>query len=125
VVHYSMQSKLEQWEPTIMAGLLAWLLLYRLLHRFLAVRQRLALPWVAGLSIAAGILTALGEALYFWIAYSAPPGRVLPANWSLDLGVRPAVVVLGLGLAVTLAGAVRLWGPSLIKLRIKLRPRAA
>lgn len=121
VVHYSMQSKLEQWEPTIMAGLLAWLLLYRLLHRWLAVRQRLAVQWVAALSVAAGALTALGEALYFQIAYGAPPMRVLAANGSLDLGVRPAVIVLGFGLVVTLAGALRMWMPS----RGKLRARAA
>jgi sulfoxide reductase heme-binding subunit YedZ len=119
VVHYSMQSKLEQWEPMIMAGLLAWLLGYRLLHRFLAVRQRLALHWVAALSIAAGALTALGEMIYFWLAYGAPWMRVLSANWSLDLGVRPAVAVLGLGLVVTLAGTVRAWAPSVSKPRTR------
>jgi sulfoxide reductase heme-binding subunit YedZ len=119
VVHYCMQSKLELWEPMIMAGLLAWLLGYRLSHRFLAVRQRLAVHWVALLSVAAGVLTALGEMVYFMIAYNAPAMRVLSANWSLDLGVRPAVVVLGMGVAVTFAGAARAWGPSFIKLRTR------
>src|SRR5277367_5245984 len=60
VIHYCFQSKLDRWEPTIMAGLLFWLLGYRLLWRF-GVREHLALPWVAGLSLAAGLATALGE----------------------------------------------------------------
>jgi len=119
VIHYCMQSKLELWEPMIMAGCLAWLLGYRLLHRWLAVRQRLALQWVAALSVVAAVLTALGEVAYFWIAYSAPPMRVLAANWSLDLGVRPAVVVLGLGVAITLAGWLRGFVPALAKLRTR------
>jgi sulfoxide reductase heme-binding subunit YedZ len=48
-----------------------------------------------------------GEALYFQIAYGVDPMRVVAANWSLVTGVRPAVVVLGLGLAVAAAGLLR------------------
>src|SRR5215212_5902681 len=44
VVHYWMQSKLEIWEPTIMAGIYIWLMGYRLLARFVGVRGRLPLP---------------------------------------------------------------------------------
>src|SRR5215468_1971200 len=40
VIHFSMQSKLEQWEPAIMAGLYAWLMAYRLLSRYVAVHGR-------------------------------------------------------------------------------------
>ena len=111
VVHFWMQSKLEIWEPTIMAGIYGWLMLYRLLARFLprghTVRGRLALRWVGGLAVAAAVLTALGEAVFFWIAYGVDPMRVLAANWSLNTGLRPAAIVLGLGLAVTAAGALR------------------
>lgn len=120
VIHYSMQSKLEQWEPTIMAGILAWLLGYRLLARFVAVRGRVPLAWVGALGIAAAVLTALGEALYFYLTLGVDPMRVLNANLSLDTGLRPAIVVLGLGLAVTLAGAVRALVPG-----PKQRPRFA
>jgi hypothetical protein len=49
------------------------------------------------------------------------PLRVIPANWSLVTGVRPAAVVLGLALAVTAAGLVR----ALIALPAKRRPRFA
>jgi methionine sulfoxide reductase heme-binding subunit len=121
VIHYWMQSKLEIWEPTIMAGIYLWLIGYRLLARRFAVRGRLPLAWVGGLGIAAAALTAGGEALYFWLAYGADPDRVIPANWSLVLGLRPAVVVLGLGLAVTLAGLLR----PLIGALANRRPRFA
>jgi methionine sulfoxide reductase heme-binding subunit len=121
IVHYWMQSKLEIWEPTIMAGIYGWLMGYRLLVRFVAVRGRLALHWVGALGVAAAVVTALGEALYFWIAYGADPMRVIAANWSLTLGLRPAAIVLGLAVAVTAAGAVR----ALFALPAKRRPRFA
>jgi sulfoxide reductase heme-binding subunit YedZ len=109
VIHFWMQSKLEIWEPTIMAGVLVWLFGYRLLARFVAVRGRAPLPWVGALGIAAALLTAGGEALFFRLSYGVDPVRVLDANLSLATGIRPAVVVLALGLAVTLAGVARNW----------------
>ena len=107
VIHHSMQAKLELWEPTIMGGIYAWLMGYRLLARSVGVRGRLPLVWVGALGLAAGVLTALGEAAYFWIAYGADPLRVVSVNWSLMIGVRPGVVVLGLGLAVAAVGVLR------------------
>jgi methionine sulfoxide reductase heme-binding subunit len=116
-VHYWMQSKLEIWEPTIMAGIYVWLMGYRLLARFVGVRGKLPLPWVGGLAIIAAALTALGEAAYFRLAYGVDPMRVLDANLSLDTGLRPAVIVLGLGLGVAAVGAVRAWAPLIAKRR--------
>ena len=107
VVHFWMQSKLEVWEPTIMAGVYIWLIGYRLLARFLAVRARLPLVWVGLLGLVTAAMTGLGEAAYFYIAYGADPLRVVAANWSLDTGLRPAAIVLVLGLAVAAAGVVR------------------
>jgi sulfoxide reductase heme-binding subunit YedZ len=121
VVHYCMQSKLDLWEPTIVAGIYGWLIGYRLLARFLAVRGRLALVWVGALGVAAAALTALGETAYFWVAFGVDPLRVIAANWSLVTGVRPAAIVLGLALAVTAAGAMR----GLMALPAKRRPRFA
>src|SRR5579872_3684615 len=46
VIHYWMQSKLEVWEPTIMAGIYLWLIGYRGLARVVAVRGRVPLVWV-------------------------------------------------------------------------------
>ena len=114
-VHYWMQSKLEIWEPTILAGIYAWLMGYRLLARFVGVRGRLSLAWVTGLAGIAAALTAVGEAAYFRLAYGVDPIRVLDANLSLVTGIRPAVIVLGLGLAVAAAGAIRTWLPLLTK----------
>lgn len=107
VVHFWMQAKLEIWEPTIMAGIYGWLIGYRVLARFFAVRGHLPLRWVGALGVAAAVVTAVGEAAYFWVAHGVDPLRVIAANWSLVTGVRPAVMVLGLAVAVTAAGAVR------------------
>ena len=107
VIHYCFQAKLDLWEPTVMAGLLGWLFGYRLLLWRFGKRGHLALAWVAALSFAAGIGTALGEALYFKLAFHADPLRVLGADFSLQTGIRPAVIVLTVGLAITAAGAVR------------------
>lgn len=109
LVHYSMQSKLEQWEPVIADGIFVWLMGYRLLAWKFAVRGRLPLGWIAGLGVAATVLTALGEATYFVIAFA---GRVsfataLGLNFSLQTGVRPAVVVFGFGVVMLGAGLVR------------------
>ncbi|HVB18307.1 MAG TPA: protein-methionine-sulfoxide reductase heme-binding subunit MsrQ [Stellaceae bacterium] len=107
IVHYCMQSKLDLWEPTIMAGIYAWLMGYRLLALRFAVRGRLPPVWTVVLAIAAATATALGEAAYFMLAYHADPERVIAANWSLMLGVRPAPIVLGCGLAVAVAAMLR------------------
>lgn len=107
LIHYSMQSKLEQWEPTIADGIFVWLMGYRLLAARFAVRGRLALGWIAGLGVVATMMTALGEALYFNLAFHVDPMRVLLADFSLQTGVRPAVVVLGFSLIVFVAGLAR------------------
>jgi methionine sulfoxide reductase heme-binding subunit len=119
VIHYCFQSKLELWEPTWMAGLLGWLLLYRVLARFVGMRGRLSVGWAAGLSVAAAVGTALGEATFFHVAYHAPLLLVLQANLTLTTGLRPASIVLAVGLAVTLGGALRGVLPSE---RRRLRP---
>jgi methionine sulfoxide reductase heme-binding subunit len=120
VVHHFMQSKLDVWEPTLMAGILAWLILYRLLARWVGVRGRVPLGWVAALGVAAALLTALGEAAYFAIGYGVDPLRVVAANWSLMTGIRPAIVVLALGLAVAAAGVLRRFAPASARPRARL-----
>jgi methionine sulfoxide reductase heme-binding subunit len=106
VVHYCMQSKLDLLEPMVMAGLYGWLIFYRLLARPVGVRSRLSLVGVAVLGVAVAVLTALGEAAYFWLAYGADPIMVIAANGSLETGLRPAIVVLAVTLAVAVTGAL-------------------
>jgi methionine sulfoxide reductase heme-binding subunit len=107
VIHFCLQSKLDEWEPTIMAGLLGWLLGYRLLAWRLGARRGLAPFWVGGLGLAAAVGTGLGEALYFRLAFGAPLPRVLAADFSLETGIRPAIVVLAIGVAAMVAAALR------------------
>lgn len=113
ILHFFLQSKSDVWEPIWMAGLYLWLMGWRLLDRA-APRGRSAPLWqIAALDIAASVLTAFGEAVYYWIGVGAPFVRVLEANFSTDIGVRPSWIVLGVSSAVTLAAAVRrLSGPA-------------
>lgn len=106
VVHHFMQSKADVDEPWVMAGLYGWLMGYRILA---AVFGRKTAPlWsVALLSVGAGVLTAIGESLYYWIKLGVSPARVLAADLALN-SIRPGWVVLAMTLAVTAAMAVRL-----------------
>jgi sulfoxide reductase heme-binding subunit YedZ len=106
VIHFCMQSKLDEWEPTVMAGIFLWLMACRVVSWRLG-RGKLPLWSAAGLSIAASILTAIGEAGYFWLAMGAPFVLVLQANLSLETGLRPAWVVFVSTFAVVLVGWAR------------------
>jgi sulfoxide reductase heme-binding subunit YedZ len=106
VIHFCMQSKLDEWEPTVMAGIFLWLMACRVVSWRLG-RGKLPLWSAAGLSIAVSILTAIGEAGYFWLAMGAPFVLVLQANLSLETGLRPAWVVFVSTFAVVLVGWAR------------------
>lgn len=110
LIHFFMQAKLEIGEPTIMAGVFGWLMGYR---AFYALRGRaLPISWLAGLGAGVVALTALGEALYFNYLTSAPIQRVLEANLSLDLGLRPAgAVLLFVAAPLAIALAAPAWAP--------------
>ena len=120
VIHFFLQSKLDEWEPTVMAGIFVWLMGCRLLSwRF--GRGKLPLWSVASLSLGAGLLTALGEAVYFHLTLGAPIALVLQADLSLDMGLRPAWVVFASTCAIALLGTLRaMLGPSKAR-----RPRPA
>jgi hypothetical protein len=59
------------------------------------------------LAVAAGLFTALLEALWIWAYHAYPPAGTLANNFSLDLGVAPAWQVLGLGLLMAAAALAR------------------
>jgi methionine sulfoxide reductase heme-binding subunit len=120
IIHFFLQSKLEEWEPTVMAGIYLWLMGCRaIVWRY--GRGKMPVSALALMSVAAAVLTAVGEAFYFWIAMGAPFGLVLMANFSLETGLRPGWVVLASTGALTLLGALR----GLIKPRSKARLSAA
>jgi sulfoxide reductase heme-binding subunit YedZ len=105
IIHMFMQSKADVWEATWMAGIYGWLVGYRLLAKWFR-GGRVPLLWAALLAVVAGLLTAAGEAIYFWIKMNVAPIRLLAVNLSLVAGVRPAWIVAGTALALCVAGAM-------------------
>ena len=106
-VHFFLQSKLNVAEPIVMAGLLSWLLAYRLLPE--ARDQPLRrLVQVAGLSLLVGVVTLGGEFAYYALAFHADPLRLLAATFSLKAGSRPGWIVLAIGALVTALAATRI-----------------
>ncbi len=97
-IHFFMQSKIDATEPTVMAGLLLWLLGYRALLWYGGTRLVTARLSLVGLSFAAGLTTAFGEAVYFGLFTGVDPMLVLQADLSLAAGFRPAWIVLAIAL---------------------------
>jgi methionine sulfoxide reductase heme-binding subunit len=119
-IHFFMQSKLDVYEPTWMAGCLVWLLGYRIVAS--RNRNAAAKPLaVALLGVFATLFTAVGEALYYYLLNHVDMVRVLEANLDLEFPLRPAWWVLGASLIVFLASAGRTWYAS----RPKLSPSTA
>jgi len=110
VIHFFMQSKANVNEPWIMAGLFAWLMLWRVAN-WRGKAGRIWLP--AALAIGAVFGTALGEAVYYAIEFRAPMDRVLAMNLDFSGDLRPAVIV----------GAISA-GLALLAYGFRLRPRA-
>jgi sulfoxide reductase heme-binding subunit YedZ len=100
-VHFFMQSKLDLYEPVLMAGFLVWLLAYRVLYRRNREVTPLQLLLLAG-AIAA--VTAIGEATIYMFTSGVDARRVLLSHFDIDLEVRPAWWVLAAALAIAAAG---------------------
>jgi sulfoxide reductase heme-binding subunit YedZ len=100
VVHFFLQSKLDIYEPLVMAGLYVWLMGYRLIARLGTANRRAPAATAVALAVAASILTAAGEAIYFWTSMGVDPFMVLAANLRFDIGLRPGWIVLAITLAV-------------------------
>lgn len=106
VVHFFIQVKADVTEPFIMGGLFAWLMLYRVLAR----RRPVSFTALIVLAIVLCGLTAGAEAFYYHLKTNADMLRVLSANLSFGIGVRPAWLVGGIGLLIALLSLGRpLW----------------
>jgi sulfoxide reductase heme-binding subunit YedZ len=100
VIHFAMQKKLNIYEPTWMAGLLAWLLFYRFVQKRV---NEVRLPHLIALVIAATLFTIAAEALWYGLLTGVNWQRVLQANLMFPDAVRPAWVVLFTTSCLTLA----------------------
>jgi len=110
LVHYFMQSKLGFGEPLLMASLFGWSMAYRLIG-WLAGAESAVRSWiVVALSLAAGLVTAMGEAIYVHVYFHAGIARVLAASLVWNAGSRAAWSVFAVGLVIAVAGALRACG---------------
>jgi methionine sulfoxide reductase heme-binding subunit len=103
-VHFFIQSKLDTYQPVMMAGFLFWLLAYRGLYRRNGAVTPFHLLLLAG---TAAIVTALGEAALYKFTSGVDAWRLLLAHFDIDMTVRPAWWVLLAGLAVAAVGQWR------------------
>jgi sulfoxide reductase heme-binding subunit YedZ len=108
VVHFALQKKLDIYEPTLMAGLLAWLLTYRALYKW---RREVGLAGLTALALFATIFTMLFEALWYGALTGISPARVIALNFMVTVDIRPAWWVLAVSFTVIAAylAAQRLW----------------
>lgn len=105
--HFFIQSKADVFEPTLMAGLLLLLMLYRVAHwRGFALASPLVL---AGIAVLAALGTAAVEYAWYALATGVPAGRVLAANLQFSYSIRPAWWVLATGLGAAVIALVRPW----------------
>lgn len=105
--HYFLQVKADIFQPLLIIGFLAWLLGYRLWRRWHARGATLPLWALAVLGLVAALLTMAIEAAYFgWKIGAAVVPRVLEANLSVEMGLRPGIWVLLVATGVTLAAGL-------------------
>jgi sulfoxide reductase heme-binding subunit YedZ len=108
MIHHFLQSKLQVFEPTWMAGILLWLMMYRVMHWAWPRGGEFPLSVIALSWFVAGALTFVTEAIAFSIAYNVPVLRVLEIDFNFQAGVRPGWYVWGVGAIVILIGLIRL-----------------
>ena len=99
LIHYFQQTKADVAVPTFAAGLLLWLMTYRLLVWWQDTSE-LSTRSLLALSVVVSILTFAGEAIGIGITFRVSPMRVLDTVFDFDAGLRPGWQVLAAGLLV-------------------------
>ncbi|MFZ5675616.1 MAG: sulfite oxidase heme-binding subunit YedZ [Pseudomonadota bacterium] len=97
LLHYFIQSKIDVSQPVLWSGFFLLLMIYRVTMK---LRWPLSPLMLAGCAILAGLLTAGVEFTWYGLATGVGPFRVLKANLAFAYGLRPAWMVLIVGLAV-------------------------
>ncbi len=103
-VHFFMQTKLDAYQPFLMAGFLMWLLGYRVVLKRMGEVGPVALLILAG---AVAVTTALLEALLYRLTSGVDAQLILLAHFDPEMEIRPAWWVLAAGLLVAITGAWR------------------
>ena len=95
LLHYFIQSKIDVSPATLMAGFFILLMIHRI---FISQRMTLS-PLILAISAGlAGLLTALTEFAWYALATGVDPWRIAQANLMVSFGLRPAVIVVLVGL---------------------------
>jgi len=110
LIHFFQQTKADVRLPTLVAGLFAWVIGYRLVLRLMQPKGELS-PWMLlALTVTVAVLTFAGEAIGLALAFKISPLRVLQTAFDFDLDlIRPGWLVLGAGLCVVVLDLVRAW----------------
>jgi sulfoxide reductase heme-binding subunit YedZ len=110
LVHYFQQTKADVSVPTFVAGLLVWLMGYRIAVKIWKPKGNFT-PWaLLALTVAATLTTMLGEAIGIAISFDVSPLLVLQMDYNFDLETIPAGwFVFGAGLCVVALDIVRAW----------------
>ncbi|TAJ36573.1 MAG: sulfoxide reductase heme-binding subunit YedZ [Reyranella sp.] len=103
IVHFFIQSKVKIGEAAFAAGLLFWLLLWRVLPQ----RLRTTYLGLVLLAVGATLATVFFEAAWYGLVNGIDPLRILAANIDPDLMPRPAQKVLVASVAVIAVVAAR------------------
>jgi len=101
--HYAVQSKADISDAVFLAGLFAWLMLWRALPR----RWQTRLWVLPELAVVAGLIAALVEAGWYTVRNGVDPRLVLSANLDLAYGPRPAVAAAMLAALLIVAVGLR------------------
>ena len=119
VLHFFIQSKIDVYQATLLAGFPLALFSYRFAHnRGFALTSPLVLIVIA---VLAGLGTAAIEFAWYALATNVPPMRVLTANLHFSYTIRPAWWVFAAGIAVAAVAFIR----SLTKSTAPARNRAS
>ena len=113
LIHHFMQAKQDVTNPTILAGIFLWLMLYRIAHWTLprsVMRSDGELPlwYIAGLGVFSATLTFVFEAIGLALAHGVSTWLVLQLNFTFYAGLRPGWYVLLFGALMLVIALVRL-----------------
>lgn len=104
LIHFYIQSKLNVYEPVLMTGLFLLLMFWRVLRSYRVPTNVFTL---GGIGIAAALLTALTEIVWYWSIRGVPMARVFWSHFNFDYEIRPAWWVLAMGAVLPVIALVR------------------